>query len=148
MTRQSPELVWIASQCNSTPLEALKSDFPKNVRFNSLAEIQYRYPWLQQIRQVKVKAGKSKDDQIKSPQDVGDSGIVLECVLLVCKRVWECFPVSFWSHLPYIIDYQIVHLLGWGGRPPYLLQPWVLETTLQCVLSREVMRKHCRNMLE
>ena len=51
---------------------------------------------------------------------------MLECVLLVCKRVWECFPVSFWSHLPYIIDYQNLHILeGGGARPPYLLQPWV-----------------------
>ena len=57
----------------------------------------------------------NKDGQIKSRKDVGDSGIVLECVLLVCKRVWECFPVSFWSHLPYIIDYQIVHILSGGG---------------------------------
>ena len=89
---------------------------------------------------VANKAGRppfqSKDGQIKSPQDVGDSGIVLECVLLVCKRVWECFPVSFWSHLPYIIDYQIVHLLEGGGAPA--LFATTMGTQIRLQVSPEV----------
>ena len=76
---------------------------------------------------------------------------MLECIL---NRFWNLkiswfymffvdFRWIFKDFGPGLILYQIANLKGstlWLFSVP--------ETTLQCVLSREVMRKHCRNMLE